>query len=265
MLSHKEAKQKARWLRRQAVDLVVRSKKGHLGGSFSCVEILIALYYRDILNVDPKNPLWSDRDRFILSKGHACIVLYPILADLGFISEHDLYSFCVDGSFIGNHPDRNIPGVDVSTGSLGNGLGIGAGMALAAKKDGKKHKIYVLLGDGECYEGSVWEAIQFIGHHNLNNIIAIVDRNRQCVTDFTKNCSCLEPFEYKWDSFGWNVSAIDGHCFEDLSNIQTNSDRPLVVISETVKGEGISFMQRVVSWHHGIPTKDELVIIEREL
>jgi len=256
---------KANWLRQQAIELVIKTKKGHIGGALSCADILVGLYYGGLLKFDSNKPFWSKRDRFILSKGHACVALYPILQDLGFITTETLNSFCEEGSLLCNHPDNTIPGIEVSTGSLGNGLGVGVGIALAGKLDKESYNTFVVVGDGECYEGVVWEAIQFAGHHKLSNLIVIVDRNKQCVTDFTYNCSCLEPFEDKWKAFNWETKVIDGHCFDDIINIKNNSDKPLVVIANTIKGKGVSFMEGQLDWHHGVPTEQELSIIKKEL
>jgi transketolase len=171
---------------------------------------------------------------------------------------------------LGGHPDRNIPGVEADTGSLGHGLGIAAGMALAAKIDCKECLTVALLGDGECYEGSVWESAMFAAHHQLNRLIAVVDRNGQCVTDFTESCNRLEPFADKWSAFGWDVRSIDGHSFDELLNAFQDirirdSSKPLAVIANTVKGKGVSFMERNLVWHHGIPQGEELQTAWKEL
>ncbi|MGA2462876.1 MAG: transketolase [Thermodesulfobacteriota bacterium] len=261
---------KARWVRRQIVEMVFNAKKGHIGGALSCTDILVSLFYGGILQYDARNPDWPERDRFIMSKGHSGIALYAILANLGFFSLSELATFCKNGSMLGGHPDRNIPGVEADTGSLGQGLGIGAGLSLCAKLDCRKYKTVVLLGDGECYEGSVWEAAMFAGHHQLDNLVAVIDRNQQCVTDFTENCLRLEPFAEKWGAFGWDIRSIDGHSFEELldifSHIRTRSSgKPLAVIANTTKGKGISFMEKQLNWHHGVPTQQELEIARKEL
>ncbi len=262
--------QKARWVRRQIVDMVFKAKKGHIGGALSCTDILVSLFYGDILRYDPKDPRWPERDRLILSKGHSGIALYAILADLGFFPLSELATFCENGTMLGGHPDRNIPGVEVDSGSLGQGLGVGAGLALCAKMDHADRKTVVLVGDGECYEGSVWEAAMFAGHHQLGNLTVVVDRNRQCVTDFTEDCVRLEPLAAKWDAFGWEVRSVDGHsCEEILKTLQPISnrrdDKPLAIIANTIKGRGISFMERQLHWHHGIPAPDELDTAMKEL
>ena len=262
--------EKANWVRRQTLEMIVSANKGHIGGAFSCTDILVALYYGGILHVDPSNPNWSQRDRFILSKGHSCTALYAVLADLGFFPTSELSSFCQKGSMLGGHPDRNIPGIEADTGSLGHGLGIAAGLALCAKIDKKDYITIVLLGDGECHEGSVWEAAMFAGHHQLNNLIAVVDRNRQCVTDFTEDCNRLEPFAEKWRAFNWDVRDVNGHSFEELLGAfgdlrSRDSTRPLMVIANTIKGKGISFMEGRIAWHHGVPAGENLKIARQEL
>lgn len=261
---------KANWVRNQILEMIVSADKGHIGGAFSCTDILVTLYYGGILRFDPNNPNWSERDRFILSKGHSCVALYAILADLGFFSISELNSFCQKGSMLGGHPDRNIPGIEADTGSLGHGLGIASGLALSAKIDKKDFMTVALLGDGECYEGSVWEAAMFAGHHQLNNLVAIVDRNRQCVTDFTEDCVRLEPLDNKWRAFGWDVRTINGHSFEELlDNLKDfrcrKSAQPLAIIANTIKGKGVSFMEGKLQYHHSIPTGEDLKRARQEL
>lgn len=265
-----DLKKKASWVRNQILEMIVSANKGHIGGAFSCTDILVTLYYGGILRFDPNNPNWSERDRFILSKGHSCVALYAMLADLGFFSISELNSFCQKGSMLGGHPDRNISGIEADTGSLGHGLGIAAGLALSAKIDKKDFVSVVLLGDGECYEGSVWETAMFTGHHQLNNLIAIVDRNQQGVTDFTEDCNRLEPFADKWRAFDWDVRTINGHSFEELLSAFKDfrcrkSYRPLVIIANTIKGKGVSFMERNIIWHHSVPTDENLKIARQEL
>ena len=267
-LSGVELENKATQLRLDALNLMARAQKGHIGGSFSCMDILVALYYGDVMKFDPANPDWEERDRFILSKGHATLALYPLLADLGFFNKSELDTYCQEDSIFEGHPNREIPGIEMGTGSLGQGLGIGTGLALAAKMDGKNYKTFVLLGDGECYEGSVWEAAQFASHHHLNNLIAIVDRNKQCVLDFTENCNKLEPFALKWEAFGWNAIESLGNNVEYLIRefSQINSKfRPTVIIANTIKGKGVSFMERKLEWHNKLPDDLELELARLEL
>jgi len=261
---------KANEIRRTILAMTVNAGKGHIGGAFSCTDILVALYYGGILKYDAAQPDWSERDRFILSKGHVATALYAILADLGFFDRACLDTYGKNGSILGAHPDRNIPGIEINSGSLGHGLGIGAGLALAAKMDKKDYKTVVLLGDGECYEGSVWEAAMFAGHHQLDNMVAIVDRNYQCVLDFTEDCNRQEPFAEKWKAFGWDVVAINGHSFNDFINAFSYLNRkidarPIAIIAQTIKGKGVSFMEGKLEWHHKVPSRDEIEFARKEL
>lgn len=266
----KKLNKKANWVRNQILEMGVRAGSGHVTSGFSCTELLVALYYGGIVRFDAKNPKWEGRDRFILSKAHSGIALYPILADLGFFSVSQLSKFTQKDSFLGIHSESNVPGIEAVTGSLGHGLGIGAGLALSAKIDKKSHLAIVLLGDGECYEGSVWEAAMFAGHHELNNLIAIIDRNRMGVLDFTESSLCLDPLEDKWRSFGWDVSVINGHSFSEiflaLKNIRKRkSNKPYMVVAKTIKGKGVSFMENKRLWHYRVPTGKEIELASREL
>jgi transketolase len=263
-------KKKAKWVRRQILEMIASAKKGHIGGAFSCTDILVALYYGGILKHDSRNPLWNQRDRLILSKGHSGTALFAILADLGYFDAKELPTYCKNSSMLGGHPDRRIPGIEADTGSLGHGIGIGAGIALGAKMDGAGYRVFVLAGDGECSEGSVWEAIVFAAHHCLSNLTLIVDRNRQCVLDFTEDCAPLDPLANKLEAFGWEVRDIVGHSFKELlmsfGDLPTRtSSKPLAIIANTVKGKGVSFMEGKLKWHHSIPTGDELAIARKEL
>jgi len=265
-----ELKKKAKWIRRQILETIVAANKGHIGGALSCTDAMVALYYGGILRFDPKHPAWDGRDRFILSKGHSCVALYAVLADLGFFPVSELDSYCMTGSSLGGHPDRNIPGIEADTGSLGHGMSIGAGLALAARLDKKDYLTVVLLGDGECQEGSAWEAAMFAAHHKLENLVAIIDRNRQGVTDFTEDSTSLEPFTEKWAGFNWEVRNVNGHSFDELlkafSDLRSRkSPKPLAIITNTIKGKGISFMEGKLEWHHGVPAGDELKKARQEL
>lgn len=256
-----ELEKKANYIRNQVLDMCVRAGTGHVTSSFSCAEILVALYYGGILRYDASNPKWEDRDRFILSKGHASPILYAILADLGFFHESELDKFCQADGIFGVHLQNDVPGVEITAGSLGCGLGIAAGIALAAKMNRELHFTFVLLGDGECYEGSVWESAMFAGHYELNNLIAIVDRNWLCATDFTEDIVRLTPLDEKWKSFNWRVITINGHSFEDIFQAldgfrSKQLNAPLVIIANTIKGRGVSFMENEPLWH-GIAPKEE--------
>ena len=246
---------KARQLRVDIVKSIHKAGKGHIGGAFSIVEILTTLYYGKILKFDSKNPNWKFRDRFILSKGHAGIALYAVLADLGFFPKEEL-NFLNKGRLLAEHPDPRIPGVEIVSGSLGHGLSVGAGMALADKLDKADRSTFVLMGDGECYEGSVWEAAMFASHHQLNNLCGIVDRNGLITHGSTEEINKLEPFADKWQAFGWKVLEVDGHNFNDLNEALNKFQerqfiKPTLIIANTVKGKGVSFMENQAKWHHG--------------
>lgn len=263
--------QKTKVIRRHIIDMIYEAKSGHVGGSLSCIDILTVLYFH-ILKHDPKNPNWKDRDRFILSKGHSAPALYAILAEVGYFPIEELKTLRKLGSRLQGHPDLsfNLPGIEVSSGSLGQGLSIAAGIALNAKLDKKDFKTYVLLGDGELDEGQVWEAALFANHNKLNNLIAIIDRNRYQIDGKTEDILSLEPLEDKWRAFGWNVLTVDGHNIKDLigvfEKIKTGSDtKPTVTIANTIKGMGISFMEDNNSWHGKSPNKEEYELAMKEL
>ena len=269
-LADARLQEKARYLRRRAFAMVMQAGKGHLGGSFSCTEILVALYYGGVLRFDPGMPTWGQRDRFILSKGHANNTLYVLLADLGFFSEEELGGYGRDGSLLGGHCDPQVPGVEVVTGSLGHGLGIGAGIALGARLDQEDYLTFVLLGDGECQEGSVWEAALFAGHHGLGNLVAIVDRNGLGSEEFTERSMRLEPLADKWTDFGWEARLVDGHSPHELRLALADcrlrqSHRPLVIVAHTVKGKGISCLENTPRAHHTLPQGEDIAIAAREL
>ncbi len=265
-----ELEEKANWVRRHTLDMCLCGGSGHLVSSFSCTDILVALYYGGILRFNPANPGWEERDRFIISKGHGAIALYPILADWGFFPVDELAKFCCGNSLLGAHPDHYIPGIEVVTGSLGHGLGIAAGLALAAKMDGQAYKVIALLGDGECYEGAVWEAAMFASHHQLNNLTGIIDRNGLSVTDFTEKSLKLDPLDDKWRAFGWDTVTINGHNFKEILGALKDfrcrsSAKPLVIIANTVKGKGVSFMENNPLWHTLFPTGEQIEMARVEL
>lgn len=262
--------EKARFIRRSTFEMVLNAGKGHLGGSLSCTEILVALYYGGILRFDPTNPGWEDRDIFILSKGHANNSYFVLLADLGFFPVSELANFSRNGSPLCQHCDPHVPGIEIITGSLGHGLGIASGIALGKKLQRKNNMVFVILGDGECQEGSVWEAAMFASHHHLDNLVAFIDRNRLSSEDFTENTSHLEPLEDKWKAFGWTVKTIDGHSIEQiltaLSGYRTsNTGMPLMIIANTVKGKGISSLENLPRSHHVVPKGDEVIKAREDL
>lgn len=251
----------ARTLRKDVLKMVMISREGHLGAAFSCMEILTTLYF-NVLNIDPSKPAWDNRDRFIMSKGHGCFAQYAVLARRGFYPVELLLSIKKKDTLFGGHPDRDkVPGIDVSTGSLGHGLSIGAGMALADKKDGKSSRVFVLLGDGECQEGSVWEAAMFASGYDLDNLIVIVDANSLQAIGKTGDIIPMEPFTSKWKSFGWEVKEIDGHDYREIlpafDNIPNTPGVPTAIIARTVKGKGVSYMENEIMWHARAVTEDE--------
>lgn len=252
------SKQLAWKIRRHGVEMTHLSGGSHIGAVFSVADI-IAVLYAEIVNVDAENPKWDKRDRVILSKGHAGASIYAALAEKGFFDVAELKTHYANGSRLSGHVSHKLPGVDFSTGSLGHGLSAGAGMALAAKKDHKKHKVYVVLGDGECDEGSVWEAALFSSHFKLDNLVAIVDHNHMQSLDFCDNTLKITPFGDKWKSFGWNVIEIDGNNHEELKvafeKARFKENKPTVIIANTIKGKGVSFMENDILWHYRFPHK----------
>ncbi|MFH1387082.1 MAG: transketolase [bacterium] len=268
MFNIDKLRNKAKRVRKEVLETIARTGKGHIGGTFSCMDILVALYYGDILKIDNKNQKWEGRDRFIIGKGHACLALYHIWVDLGILEKKRLDSYGQNGASLGGQLNLDTPGVEYNTGSLGHALGIGAGIALAAKMDKKKYKVFVLVGDGECSEGSIWESIMFISQLNLNNFVGIIDRNRLGVTASVEEENGSGRLEDKLKACGWEVKNINGHSFEESLAVFKGIGklkRPLMVIADTIKGKGVSFMENGLKWHHSVPTKDELKLARKEL
>jgi len=245
----------SREIRKKVLKMMFDSQTAHLGGCLSCVDILNVLYFK-ILKIDPQDPLAEDRDRFLLSKGHGAAALYAALAQRGFFSEEILNGYCQDGGKLPGHSTRGcVPGVEVSTGSLGHGLPMGAGMAIAAKNGGKNYRIFVLMSDGECEEGSVWEAALFAAHHKLDNLVVIVDRNRWQAFGKTEKVLKLEPLEDKWNTFNWYVQRVNGHNFEELEEAFTNlsQEKPNIIIADTIKGKDCpSFEDKLESHYYNL-------------
>ena len=254
-------------IRKNTVMMTNAGKSSHIGSILSIADIL-AVLYGVVLRVDPANPQWSERDRFILSKGHAGAGVYAALAERGFFSTEILKSHYQNGSSLSGHVShKDVPGVELSTGSLGHGLGVGAGMAYAAKLDGGSHKVVVLMSDGECDEGSNWEAILFAAHHHLSNLTVIVDYNKLQSLKSPEETLRLEPFLDKWKAFGWSAVEVDGHSYEELIGAlsENNQGKPLCVIANTTKGKGISFMENSVLWHYRSPQGEEFRSAQKEL
>jgi len=264
----------ARQVRNKVLDMGIEGKGGHLAPGLSCTDILVALY-DNVLNFDSKNPEWKKRDRFILSKGHGCMPLYVLLAEKGFFAEELLYTFCKPGSVLGCHADRNlIPGVEVTTGSLGLGLSVAVGMAFAAKYDKKNHKIYALLGDGECQEGTIWESLMYAGSNGLDNLTIIVDNNGYGATAKLKDTADVHPLADKLKAFNFSVKEVDGHDFNEILSalefLPYKKGRPSAIIAHTTKGKGISFMEEAYAkgdpkWHYRIPNEKEIKIAKKDL
>lgn len=259
----------AKKVRVHSLKMANKGGGSHIGSALSIVDILAVLYV-EIMNIDPHNPDKVDRDRFILSKGHAGAAVYATLAELGFFPIAKLSTHYQDGSDLSGHVShKNVPGVELSTGSLGHGLSVGVGMAKAAKLDNIYHRIFVLLSDGECDEGSNWEAIMFASHHKLDNIVAIVDYNKIQSLAPVAETLALEPFRDKWESFGWHVEELDGHNHaqlkDQLSHVPISLDKPTVFICHTTKGKGVSFMENQVIWHYRCPKDEEFESALKEL
>jgi transketolase len=256
----------ARDVRISVLAMIGRAKLGHVGGDFSVADILTALFF-GVMRLDPDNPAWPERDRFILSKGHCSAALYAVLARRGFISLEELQTFVAPLSRLNGHPNRKIPGVEANTGPLGHGLPIGVGAAVAARLSGSDWQTFVVLGDGELQEGSNWEAAMAAGHRHLSGLTAIVDRNGLQQGARTEDTNRLEPLADKWRSFGWETVEIDGHDFADLYDTLSAppGDRPRCVIARTQKGRGASFMQDRVEWHHKVPSPEQIAQVLAEL
>ncbi len=260
------------WLiRRHGLEMTHISRGSHIGAIFSLAEI-IATLYTGVLNVNPADPKMPDRDRLILSKGHAGAAVYAALAERGFFDVEELSTHYANGSRLSGHVShKGVPGVEFSTGSLGHGLAVAAGMALGGRKDGADWRVFCILGDGECDEGSVWEAALQAHQYKLDNLIAVVDHNRMQSLDFCENTIALEPFADKWAAFGWNVLRADGHSIEALqaafaqAKANRGTGKPTVIIAETTKGKGVSFMENDILWHYRTPQGEEYEAALKEL
>lgn len=262
-------KQIAKQVRRNILEMVAAGKSGHPGGSLSAVEILTALYFHQ-MNIDPKEPRKKDRDRFILSKGHATPVLYGVLAERGFFPREEIKGFRKIDSLLQGHPDmKNIPGVDMSSGSLGQGLSVANGMAIAGKLDNSPYYVYVLLGDGEIQEGQVWEAAMTAAHYKLDNVIAFLDYNGLQIDGDVEDVMGVTPIDKKWEAFNWHVQVIDGHNYDEIltaiEKAKNTKGKPSIIIAKTVKGKGVSFMENKAEWHGTAPNEEQLQQALKEL
>lgn len=246
--------------RRRLFEIVYNAKTGHIGGDLSSLNMMTALYF-DLMNVDPANPKNPERDRFVLSKGHCVEALYVTLEAKGFVKPEIIDTLGQFGSILSGHPTIEVPGIEVNSGALGHGLSIGVGMAIAAKMDGKDYKTYVLMGDGEQGEGSIYEAAMAANQYHLDNLVAIIDRNRLQISGCTEDVMSLENIRERWSSFGWDVHDVDGDDIADIVKVMGSLDfscgKPHLIISHTTKGKGISYMENVAKWHHGVPSAEQ--------
>lgn len=260
VLSDRDLALKSVHLRKQTLAAIYEAGAGHTGGSLSCLDILNVLYNR-ILNVSPENFSNPNRDRYVQSKGHSVEALYAVLADRGFFPEAELKTICHYQSHFVGHPTRHIPGIEMNTGALGHGLPISVGMAIAGKMDAASYHVFTLLGDGELAEGSNWEAAMSAAHYKLDNLTAIIDHNTLQISGHTRDVMSNEPLDEKWRAFGWAVKVVNGHDYAALTealNQPAEIGKPTCVIANTTKGKGVSFMENVAKWHHGVPSDAEL-------
>jgi len=265
----KELERVAVKIRRNVLRMLKPGRSGHIGGALSCVDILTALYFK-VMRVDPLNPDWPERDRFVLSAGHKCLALYGTLAEKGFLDHCLLDTYGAHCTKLGGHPDMHkIPGIETNTGALGHGLAIAGGMAMGLKMDGIDARAYVVMGDGELAEGSNWEAAAAASHHRLDNLLVFVDRNRLQISGKTVDVMTYEPLDKRWEAFGWQVRVIDGHDMDQIvdhaTHIPFEKGKPSVVIANTIKSKGISFAEGKVEYHYWKATEEGLAIAERDL
>jgi len=248
--------------------MLVSAQQGHPGSVLSQIEILVSLFYGDIMRYEKNNPNSKTRDKIIISKGHSAMGLYPIFADLGYFDKNELNKFGTTKGFLRIFGNINIPGIDATSGSLGHGPGIGAGYALAAKHDNSNQRTFVIVSEGEMYEGSIWETALFASHNKLDNLVLILDRNNKIILGDTEDLVALEPIQNKWESFGFKAIRVNGHSFGELmnafSNIGSTNGKPLIIIADTVKGKGISFMENEPSWHYWQGLNDNQLKMARE-
>jgi transketolase len=255
--------------RRSVLRLMKASRAGHIGGALSAIDIITALYFK-IMRVDPKNPHWPQRDRFVLSAGHKCLAIYATLAEKGFFDPAILDTYGALCSRLGGHPDMyKVPGVETNTGALGHGLSIAGGMAMGLRMDGLDARVYVIMGDGELAEGSNWEAAAAASHHKLDNLLVFVDRNHLQISGKTVDVMSYEPLDQRWRAFGWSVREIDGHDFnqivENATDLPFEKGKPSVIIADTVKSKGLSFAEDKANYHYWKATDEDLAIAERDL
>jgi transketolase len=261
--------ERANWMRRRSIQMVFEARQGHPGGDMSATDVLAALYF-GVMRYDPQAPADPRRDRFVMSKGHCTGALYAALAGAGFFPVEDLVTYMQPGSRLNGHPNRTyLPGIETNTGPLGHGFPVAVGIAIAGQIDGADYRTFVLTGDGELQEGSMWEAAMLAGHRKLGNLTVIVDRNRLQQGAGTEDTNALEPLADKWRAFGWDVRDVDGHSHAELLDAlrmpEAPRERPLCIIAHTIKGFGISYMRDQVKWHHGVPNEEQYDQALREL
>ena len=262
MNNYQELEKTAISMRKNIVEMLHGSQSGHPGGSLSACDIVATLFFKE-MKIDPENPNWEDRDRFVLSKGHAAPVLYAALAEKGYFPKEELSKLRKVDSMLQGHPDmKDTPGVDMTTGSLGQGLSAASGMALSAKMFDKDYRVFTLLGDGEVQEGIIWEAAMFAAHYKLDNLIAFLDHNGLQIDGENEEIMSIEPIDSKFEAFGWHVIKIDGHKIDEivkaLDEAREVKDKPIMIIAKTIKGKGVSFMEDQVGWHGKAPSDEEL-------
>ena len=247
--------------RKRLVEVVYRAKAGHIGGDLSCLNVMTALYFHVMRNLDPENPKAPERDRFVLSKGHCVEALYVTLEAKGFLKSETLDTLGKFGSILSGHPTIEVPGIEVNSGALGHGLSIGVGMAIAAKMDEKDYRTYVLMGDGEQGEGSIYEAAMAAHKYQLDNLVAVIDRNRLQISGNTEDVMPLDSIPARWTAFGWEVVEMNGDDMQSILDtfhaIDYSNGKPHLIVSRTTKGKGVSYMENVAKWHHGVPTQEQ--------
>ena len=261
---------KSKWLRSEIFEMVVKVNQGHIASSLSQAEILISLYYSGILNIKKKNPKYKNRDRVIVSKGHSAMGAYPIFADLGYINKNELSKYGTPSGKLRIYGDKSIPGIETTSGSLAQAPGIATGFAYCSKLDRQNFYTYVILSDGEHYEGQLWETAMFASHYKLDNLVFIVDRNKQIILGKNEKLLKLEPLGKKWESFGWNVFDINGHKYSELVPVlkktrKLKNGKPSLIIANTIKGKGISYMEDVTRWHNTMPNDKQIQIARKDL
>ena len=264
-----ELKLKANKIRKDIVKMITKARSGHPGGSLSAVDVVTALYF-NVMRHNPENPKWEDRDRFILSKGHAAPLLYSVLAESVYFEIKELLTLRKFGSRLQGHPDmKRLPGVEISTGSLGHGLSVGNGMAIAGKLNKKGYRVYILLGDGECQEGQVWEAAMTASHYRLDNVTVILDYNGLQIDGAVKDIMNINPISNQWRAFGWYIIEINGHDFKEIldsfEKVKKLKGKPSIIIAHTIKGKGVSFMENVIDFHGKAPTTEQMIQALKEL